>query len=122
MAKGGKRAQDFGDSIFVAGRRYAAFIAATTGAFVIVNQFKEATAAVIEFDAALVRLDQILDAGSARVAQLKQNMLDLGIATGTNATEITQFTTILAQAGFRGEELKYHYFLHLKVQKRQPMV
>jgi TP901 family phage tail tape measure protein len=93
MAKGGKRAQDFGDSIFVAGRRYAAFIAATTGAFVIVNQFKEATAA------------EILDAGSARVAQLKQNMLDLGIATGTNATEITQFTTILAQAGFRGEEL-----------------
>ena len=105
MTTGGKAAKNFGDQVFLAGKRYAAFVAATAVAFKGVQGIRDATNFVLEFESALTRLDQIMDAGSARIGQLEQQFLRLSQATGTSATEIAENAKILAQAGFQGREL-----------------
>jgi len=92
-------AKSFGDQIFLAGKRYAAFVASTAVAFIAVRSLRDATQAAIEFESAIVRLDQILDEGSARISVLRQKFLELSTATGTSAADITEVATILAQAG-----------------------
>ncbi len=105
MKKGGTAVKNFGDQVFLAGKRYAAFVAATAVAFKGVQGIRDATNFVLEFESAMTRLDQIMDAGSARIGQLEQQFLKLSQATGTSATEIAENAKILAQAGFQGREL-----------------
>lgn len=105
LSRASKGAADFGDSVLLAGKRYAAFLTATTGAFLVIQQFKEATQAVLEFDAAMVKLDQIMDQGAARNDEIRQNILGLSTSTGTSASEVTGIYTTLAQAGFQGKNL-----------------
>jgi TP901 family phage tail tape measure protein len=89
----------FGDQIFLAGKRYAAFVAATALAFKGTQLIGEATKSAIEFESELVRLDQILDEGAARLDTLKQKFLDLSVVTGTSVKDLAEVATILAQAG-----------------------
>lgn len=100
-----KRAQNFGDQIFLAGKRYAAFISATAVAFKTIQLISAGTQSVIEFDQAMVSLSQILDKPLDQLGDLSQQFLDLSIVTGTSAAEIANAAKLLAQAGFRGNEL-----------------
>jgi len=94
-----KSMTSFSDSIFLAGKRYAAFVLATGVAFKAVGFLSDAVNSTLEFESALTRLDQILDQGSNRVANLKKQFLELSTATGTSASDLTEVATILAQAG-----------------------
>ncbi len=98
---GAKSAQGFGDSVFLAGKRYAAFIAATSVAFKALEGISAGTQAVIEFDQALVRIQQVLGTTAAGVSGLQKVILDLSTQTGTSAAEIAGIAQTLAQAGFR---------------------
>jgi len=89
----------FSDQIFLAGKRYAAFIASTAIAFKGFQLIGEATKSAIEFESEMVRLDQILDEGSARLDTLKQKFLELSVVTGTSVKDLAEVATILAQAG-----------------------
>lgn len=100
-----KQAATFGDQIFLAGKRYAAFLAATVVAFKGVQLIGTATKSVIEFDQAMVSLSQILNKSVDQLGDLSQQFLDLSIKTGTSAAEISNAAKLLAQAGFRGNEL-----------------
>lgn len=101
----GQAAQGFGDQIFLAGKRYAAFLGATVAAFKAFQLIGVGTKSVIEFDQAMVSLAQILDKPVDQIGELSQQFLDLSVATGTSAAEIANAAKLLAQAGFRGNVL-----------------
>ena len=98
-------AKTFGDAVFLAGKRYLAFVSATAIAFKAADIIGDGVTAVIEFESALIRLAQITDEGSARIANLKQQFLDLSVATGTSAKDLTEVAITLAQAGIVGQDL-----------------
>ena len=100
-----KSAKGFGDQIFLAGKRYAAFIGATVGAFKAFQLIGAGTKSVIEFDQAMVSLSQIIGVSRSELGGLSQQFLDLSVTTGTSAAEVANAAKLLAQAGFRGREL-----------------
>lgn len=100
-----KSAQNFGDQIFLAGKRYAAFLSATVGAYKAFQLITTGTQSVIEFDQAMVSLSQILNTSVDQISNLSTKFLDLSVSTGTSAAEIGNVAKVLAQAGFRGEQL-----------------
>jgi len=103
--KAAKKVKNFGDQIFLAGKRYAAFIASTIAAYKALQLISVGTKSIIEFDQAMVSLAQILDKPLNQVNELSQQFLDLSVSTGTSAAEIAVAAKLLAQAGFRGAEL-----------------
>ncbi len=105
LNKAAKGAKGFGDQLFLAGKRYAAFIGATAGAFKAFQLISVGTKSVIEFDQAMVSLSQIIGVSTSDLSGLSQQFLDLSVATGTSAAEIAEAAKLLAQAGFRGREL-----------------
>ncbi len=105
VAKAANEVKNFGDSVFLAGRRYGAFIAATAVAFKVVQVIGAGTKSVIEFDQAIVSLSQIMNTPISQLADLSQKFLDLSVATGTSAADISEAAKLLAQAGFRGNDL-----------------
>jgi TP901 family phage tail tape measure protein len=105
LGKASKSAQSFGDQIFLAGKRYAAFLGATVGAFKAFQLIQSGTKSVIEFDKSMVSLSQIIGTSVDDLGDLSQQFLDLSVATGTSAAEIANAAKLLAQAGFRGGEL-----------------
>ena len=106
MSTGAKEVKGFGDQVFLAGKRYSAFIAATAIAFRGLQLIGSATDAVRDFDEAIIGLSQILDTPISQLSELSALFLDLSIQTGTSAVEIAGAGKLLAQAGFRGDELR----------------
>lgn len=104
-SKAAKQVQTFGDKVALAGSRYAAFVVATAAAFKAIQFIGAGTKAVIEFDQAMVSLSQILKTSVNQLGGLSQQFLDLSVSTGTSAAEIANAAKLLAQAGFRGNEL-----------------
>lgn len=100
-----KSAGTFGHSIQIAGRRYAAFLAATLIPFAAIGAIGKATASVIEFDTAILKMRQIMGQTEQQIAGMRNTILDLATATGTSASEIGRIGKIMAQAGFRGKQL-----------------
>lgn len=105
MRAGSKEVKGFGDQVFLAGKRYGAFIVATAVAFKGLQLIGSATDAVRDFDQAIVSLSQILDKPLDQLSELSDLFLDLSVQTGTSAAEIAGAGKLLAQAGFRGDEL-----------------
>jgi len=105
LKDGANKAKNFGDQIFLAGKRYAAFLSATVGAFKAFQLISEGAKSVVEFDQALVSLAQIIGTTVDNLGNLRQQFLDLSVATGTSASDIANAAKLLAQAGFRGREL-----------------
>jgi len=106
MSEGSRNAGSFGESVFLAGRRYSSFVAATAVPIAIFAGLKQATASVIEFDSAILQLRQIMGQTQEQIAGLSDSVLGFSVATGTSASEIGRVGKVLAQAGFRGDELK----------------
>jgi TP901 family phage tail tape measure protein len=104
--EGSRSAQNFGQQIRFAGKRYLAFVTATAVPFAAIGLFRGATQSVIEFDAAVTKVRQITGQTTEEIAGLKQEFLDLSIATGTSATELANSAKVLAQAGIRGQDLR----------------
>lgn len=104
--KASKSAKGFGHSIKIAGQRYAAFLAATVAPFAALAGIAKATAAVIEFDTAMLKVRQILGQTEQQVAGLRSTILDFASATGTSASELGRVAKVLSQAGLRGDELE----------------
>ena len=102
----GKAAETFGQKMKLAGVRYAAFVAATAAPLAIIAAFGKATAAVIEFDGAILKLRQITNQSNSEISGMRDTILDLAVATGTSASEIARVAKVLAQAGQRGDELE----------------
>ena len=105
MRDGEKAAKTFGDSVFLAGKRYAAFIAATAVPFAALGGISKATQSVIEFDAAMLKVRQITGETEQQMEGIRNTILDLATSTGTSATELARVGKVLSQAGFRGDEL-----------------
>ncbi len=113
--RGTKAAKTFGDSVFLAGKRYAGFIAATAVPFAALGILRSGIQSIIEFDTAVTKFRQILGASKQEVAGFKQEFIDLSVATGTSASDIADIGKVLAQAGFRGEQLSEAIFQLSKV-------
>jgi len=103
--QGAASANNFAQQIGLAGKRYAAFVTATAIPFAAIAGFREATQSVIEFDESVTRVRQITGQSAEEIAGLKQQFIDLSVATGTSAVEIANTTKTLAQAGIRGAKL-----------------
>lgn len=103
---GAKAAQNFSESIFLAGKRYAAFVTATAIPFAAIGVLTEAVQSVIEFDSSLTKLRQITGQTVEEIGGLRQRFLDLSVATGTSAVELAEASRVLAEAGIRGAELE----------------
>lgn len=104
--QGAKAAENFGDQVFLAGKRYGAFIAATAVAFKGIELVGAGTEAVIGFDEAVIKLSQIIGRTPDQIGDLTQQILDLSVQTGTAAEEIARIARVLSQAGFRGTQLQ----------------
>lgn len=104
--KGAKAAQTFGQQVGLAGRRYLAFLSATVAPFAALGALREAIGSVIEFDEAVTRVRQITGQTAEEISGLRQQFLDLSIATGTSATELAKASKTLVQAGVRGAALE----------------
>lgn len=104
--KASKSAKGFGHSVKIAGQRYAAFLAATVVPFAALAGIAKATAAVIEFDSAMLKVRQILGQTEQQISGLRSTILEFASATGTSASELGRVTKVLSQAGFRGKELE----------------
>lgn len=105
LDKASRSAKGFGNSIQIAGVRYAAFLAATVIPFAVIGAFGKATAAVVEFDGAILKLRQITGETEKEIGGMRDTILDLAAATGTSASELAGVAKTLAQAGQRGDEL-----------------
>lgn len=103
--KAGKSAETFGQKMKLAGVRYAAFVVATAAPLAIIATLGKATAAVIEFDSAILKLRQITGQTNEQIGGMRDQILDMATATGTSASEIARVAKVLAQAGQRGDEL-----------------
>lgn len=104
--EGTRSAQNFGQQIRFAGKRYLAFVTATAVPFAAIGLFREATQSVIEFDAAVTKVRQITGQTTEEIADLRQKFLELSVSTGTAATELANSAKVLAQAGIRGQDLR----------------
>jgi TP901 family phage tail tape measure protein len=100
-----QRADTFGKSVAIAGKRYAAFLAATVVPFAALGGISKATATVIEFDSAMLKMRQITGQTEQQMMGMRNTILDLATTTGTSASEIARIGKIMSQAGFRGEQL-----------------
>lgn len=105
MSAASTTAKTFGESVQLAGKRYAAFLAATVVPFAAIGGLGKATAAVIEFDSAILKVRQIIGQTESEIAGLRDTILDLSTSTGTSASELARISKILTQAGQRGDEL-----------------
>lgn len=105
MDKAASSASSFGESVLLAGRRYAAFIAATTVAFKAIDIIGDGTRTVIEFDKALIQLSQILGEPANNIKKLGSEINRLAIETGTSQSQLAQTAKILAQTGRTSEEI-----------------
>ncbi|MHA2403752.1 MAG: phage tail tape measure protein, partial [Candidatus Kariarchaeaceae archaeon] len=103
--KAGQAADTFGQKMKLAGVRYAAFVAATAVPLAIIASVGKATAAVIEFDTAILKLRQITGQTNEQIGGMRDTILDLATSTGTSASEIARVSKVLAQAGQRGDVL-----------------
>lgn len=90
---------NYGTRVALAGARYSAFLAATAIPFAGLAALGAATQSIIEFDAAMVKLSQILQQPQADIDALREKILQLSTATGTSIKEISGAASILAQAG-----------------------
>lgn len=106
LRDGSRAANDFADAMVLAGRRYAAFVLATSAPFVAIGALREGAKDVIEFDASITRLGQILDTTGNELGSIRKQILDLSVATGTSAADLTQAAVTMAQAGIRGDALR----------------
>jgi TP901 family phage tail tape measure protein len=100
-----KSADSFGRSVVIAGKRYGAFLTATIIPFAVIGGLGKATAAVIEFDTAVLRMRQITGQTEQQIAGMRSIILDLATTSGTSASEIARVGKVMAQAGFRGDQL-----------------
>ncbi len=105
LDSGSKSVKKFADNVFLAGKRYLAFVTATAVPLAAIAALSAATKAVIEFDSALVKLDQILSPTQTRLAEFGDVILKLSVETGTAASEISKAATILAQAGLLTKDI-----------------
>lgn len=99
VTTGTKSAKNFASSIFLAAKRYSAFVVATSVPLALIASLTAATKAVVDFDSAIVALDQILSPTQARLDEFRQTIIKLSTETGTAASEIAKAAKILAQAG-----------------------
>jgi len=105
MGKASIKADGFSSSMKIAGQRYAAFLAVTVVPFAALGGIAKATAAVIEFDAAMLKVTQIMGRTIPQMESLRNTVLDLAANTGTSASELARVAQVLAQAGQRGDQL-----------------
>ncbi|KKM63709.1 hypothetical protein LCGC14_1508740, partial [marine sediment metagenome] len=98
-------ATKFGQQIFLAGKRYLAFVTATAVPLAIFAAFVKSTQAVIAFDKEMIGLSQVLNTTVEQLGELRALILDLAAATGTGREEIASLAKTLSQAGLRGQEL-----------------
>lgn len=89
----------YGSRVALAGARYSAFLAATAIPFAGLAALGAATQSIIEFDAAMVKLSQILRQPQADIDALREKIIQLSTTTGTSIKEISGAASILAQAG-----------------------
>jgi len=100
VTQGAKAATTYADSVFLAGRRYSAFVLATSVPFAGIAVLKSATESVIEFDRAITKLDQVLQQPRANIEALRSDIIKLSTTTGTSIKDLSEASLTLAQAGF----------------------
>ena len=89
----------YGSRVALAGARYSAFLAATAIPFAGLAALGAATQSIIEFDAAMIKLSQILQQPQADIDALREKIIQLSTTTGTSIKEISDAASVLAQAG-----------------------
>jgi len=90
---------NYATRVGLAGARYSAFLVATALPFAGLAAIGTAIQSIVEFDAAMVKLSQILQAPQDDIDALREKILQLSTATGTSITEISKAANTLGQAG-----------------------
>lgn len=87
-------------------KRYASYVIASSVVFATIQQFREATQAVIDYDTSLKDLQAITGATSAQMTDLNEVLKRTASDTKFSAVEAAEAAKILGQAGLSALEIQ----------------
>ena len=106
LNKASNEAKNFGDSIFLATRRQAAFIAGTIAFFKVAQAIKMGIGEAISFQHEMVRIGQVTGRTVGGLRQLQNQISTLSTTLGVSSTELVNVARILSQTGKTAGEVQ----------------
>ena len=106
LNKASNEAKNFGDSIFLATRRQAAFIAGTVAFFKAAQAIKMGISEAISFQHEMVRIGQVTGRTVGGLRQLQNQISTLSTTLGVSSTELVNVARILSQTGKTAGEVQ----------------
>src|SRR3954465_15827314 len=98
--QGGKTAaEDFGEAVGVAAKKFTAFSLAAGAIITAVGAIKQGISAAIDFQHEMVRLEQVGGATSGAIREISDEITRLSKTFGTSSKDLSQVATTLRQAG-----------------------
>lgn len=91
----------FGEAAALAFKRYGAFLSGSLIIFKVVNAFRQATSAALEFEKSVTQIQQVLSITPQGVDKIARSIRASARATGVRPTEIAGGVFTFAQAGFK---------------------
>lgn len=98
-ARAAAATKNFAEKIGETTKRFAAYLIPASAIFQFSRGVGVASDSIVELNAEINKLTQILDDNSDRAKQVTSNVLDLAEAYGISGKEIIKVTNVLAQAG-----------------------
>jgi len=102
---------NYANRVALAGARYSAFVIATAIPFAGLAVIGQATQSIIELDAAMIKLSQVLRQPQEDIDALRKEIIRLSVDTGTSIKQISESALTLAQAGFLSGPQDFAKFL-----------
>jgi TP901 family phage tail tape measure protein len=109
--RGASLFDNYSNRVALAGARYSAFVIATAVPFAGLAVIGQATQSIIELDAAMVKLSQVLRQPQEDIDALRKEIIRLSVDTGTSIKQISESALTLAQAGFLNGPKDFAKFL-----------
>lgn len=104
--KASRSTREFAELIGLAGRRFAAYTAATAIVIKLSQAIKNTTKEAIAFELELARIAQVQDTTISNLASLNKSISRLSTSLGLSANELAGVARIIAQTGRSGRELE----------------
>jgi len=97
---------DFSNKAALAGKRFAAFTAATTGFFFLTSAFKKGITEASNFEVELLKIKQVTRESVGNLTSLANEVFKVSRGFGVSSKEILSVGLTLAQAGRSIDEIK----------------
>ncbi len=96
----------FGKSVGLAAKRFAAYAIATSVMFKITGAMAEATQAAVKFERELIKVGQVTNSSMASLKGLTDEISRLATGLGVSSQSLVEVSRVLAQAGLSAKDTK----------------